>query len=312
MANLHVGIDFTGDKTFVYVMNKGLILQGEPIAAKSRRKIRAFGDEIANLEDKESFIFVRPFLEGGVIDFNLAKDFIRYLRGRICGGFRLFNSISISAAVPNLATKEQKKETIELLKMLKPRKIRLLEVSLALAVGHGFDISKPRGIMIIYMRPNHTEISVISMGNVILNTFAGIGENGFKLAFVEYMHNKHGLMVEESDATSYLVSVYSSGRLNIKGKNDRTLLTQEVNITKKELQVEAFLRPYDLLIESLASVFLKISPELILDILDTQTLLIGEESIMEGVASAFRDRIGIETSRNNYSLAAIGASLHSR
>ena len=33
---------------------------------------------------------------------------------------------------------------------------------------------------------------------------------------------------------------------------------------------------------------------------------------MEGVASAFRDRIGIETSRNNYSLAAIGASLHSR
>lgn len=62
---------------------------------------------------------------------------------------------------------------------LKPRKIHVVEKPIADALGMNLDITKSTGTLVVDIGANTTEISVLSLGGIVLSRLIAVGGNKF-------------------------------------------------------------------------------------------------------------------------------------
>ena len=165
------GIDLGTCNMKIYCKTSNKILnEKNTIALVKKDQIYAYGDAAYAMYEKapETINVTFPVISGVIADFNNLQTMLQmYLEEHMKGKIR---GAEFIVAVPTDITDVEKRAFFEMFykSKLKPKSVLLCEKPIADAVGLGLDVNEPTGIMVVDIGADTTEISVISLGGLVI------------------------------------------------------------------------------------------------------------------------------------------------
>ena len=177
----------------VFCKSTGKILnEKNTIAIVNKNQLYAYGDAAYAMYEKapETIHVTFPIMNGVIADFNNVQNMIfDFLESRAKGKI---HGAEFIVAVPTDITEVEKKAFFDLFykSKAKPRNVLLCEKPIADAVGLGLDVNEPTGIMIVDIGADTTEISVISLGGLVLSDLLHFGGNRIDESIISHIRLK--------------------------------------------------------------------------------------------------------------------------
>lgn len=170
--------------------------QKDVIAVKDEKYIFSVGDEAFEMFEKtpDNIKVVFPMQNGVIAHFdnmqylleNLLKNENPFMRGS-----------EYLIAVPTDVTEVEKRAFYDLVfhSTAKAKAVRIVERGIADAIGAGVDVWNAKGVFIANFGGGTTELSVLSVGGMVLNRLLKIGGEHFDLAITNLVRRNHDLMI---------------------------------------------------------------------------------------------------------------------
>ena len=189
----------------IFCKSIGKILnEKNTIAIVNKNQIYAYGDAAYAMYEKapESIHVTFPITNGVIADFNHVQNMIfDFLETRTKGKV---HGAEFIAAVPTDITEVEKKAFFDLFykSKVKPKNVLLCEKPIADAVGLGLDVNEPTGVMIVDIGADTTEISVISLGGLVLSDLLHFGGNRIDESIISHIKRTYNLVIGQKTAKS--------------------------------------------------------------------------------------------------------------
>ena len=270
------------------------------IAIVDRDQMYAYGNEAYLMFEKapESIQVSFPIHGGVIAEFdNMQTMLLEVLEQKL--GARL-KGADIVIAVPTDITEVEKKAFYDIFAKtkIKAKSINLCEKPLADALGMGLDITEPTGVMVVDIGADTTEISVISLGGLVLSELLSFGGNRLDEAIVTYMKRKFSLVIGLKTA-KFLKETISSATNSI--KESRTVVGRDVvSGLPIEMEISSDVI-YESIRDDLANIATsikmmleKVPPELAKDIVHSGIYLSGGSSRILDLADYFSSLTNIQ------------------
>ena len=238
-------------------------------------------------------------ISGVIADFNNLQTMLQmYLEEHMKGKIR---GAEFIVAVPTDITDVEKGAFFEMFykSKLKPKSVLLCEKPIADAVGLGLDVNEPTGIMVVDIGADTTEISVISLGGLVLSDLLHFGGNRIDESIITYVKRTYNLVIGQKTAQA-LKEKLGSGipgnteTMVIVGRDVVSGLPIEMEITG-EVVYEAIKDNLNSICNSIKMILEKTPPELAADVADRGIVLTGGGALLRGLEELIEDRTGINT-----------------
>ena len=203
MSSNIYGIDFGTCNFKVFCKASGKILsEKNTIAIVNKNKIYAYGDAAYAMYEKspETIQVTFPVSAGVIADYNFLQTMIfDYLESKSKGKLK---NAEFLVAVPTDITDVEKRAFFELFYKSKyrPKNVMLCEKPLADAVGLGINVNEPTGVMVVDLGADTIEISVISLGGLVLSDLMHFGSNRLDESIISYMRREFNLVIGQKTA----------------------------------------------------------------------------------------------------------------
>ena len=301
MNNNVYGIDLGTCNFKVFCKSTGKILKEKnTIAIINKNQIYAYGDAAYAMYEKapESINVSFPVVTGVIADFNFLQTMIfdyleSHMKGKVKGA-------EFIVAVPTDITDVEKRAFFELFykNKVKPKNVLLCEKPIADAVGLGLDVNEPTGVMIVDMGADTTEISVISLGGLVLSDLMHFGGNRLDESIISYIRKEYNLVIGQKTAKALKENLGSGlpGRTEsmvIVGRDVVSGLPIEMEVTA-EVVYEATKANLESICNSIKMILEKTPPELAKDIIHSGIYITGGSSQIHNLSQLFKDITGIE------------------
>ena len=302
MSNNIYGIDFGTCNFKVFSKSSGKVIsEKNTIAIINKTQIYAYGDDAYAMYEKapETINVTFPVISGVIADFNNLQTMLQmYLEEHMKGKIR---GAEFIVAVPTDITDVEKRAFFEMFykSKLKPKSVLLCEKPIADAVGLGLDVNEPTGIMVVDIGADTTEISVISLGGLVLSDLLHFGGNRIDESIITYVKRTYNLVIGQKTAQA-LKEKLGSGipgnteTMVIVGRDVVSGLPIEMEITG-EVVYEAIKDNLNSICNSIKMILEKTPPELAADVADRGIVLTGGGALLRGLEELIEDRTGINT-----------------
>ncbi|MGN0143115.1 MAG: rod shape-determining protein [Roseburia sp.] len=302
MTNNVYGIDLGTCNMKIYCKASNKILnEKNTIALMNKDQIYAYGDQAYAMYEKapEAIHVTFPVVSGVIADFNNLQTMLQtYLEKHAKGKLK---GAEFIVAVPTDITEVEKKAFFDMFyrsKSLKPKSVLLCEKPIADAVGLGLDVNEPTGIMIVDMGADTTEISVISLGGLVLSDLLHFGGNKIDESIITYVKRNFNLVIGQKTAQS-LKETLGSGipgntdTMVIVGRDVVSGLPIEMELSG-EVVYEAIKDHLNSICNSIKMILEKTPPELAKDIIHSGIYITGGSAKINNLNVLFRQITGIE------------------
>ena len=169
----NIGIDLGTSSVLVFVKGKGVVLQEPSVVAidKNTNQILAVGEEARKMLGRTpgNIVAIKPLKDGVISDYDITERMLKYFIQKTIGK-KLFFKPKIIVCVPSGVTEVEKRAVIDATNEAGARVTYLIEEPIASAIGAGIDIAQPNGHMIVDIGGGTTDIAVISLGGMVVNT----------------------------------------------------------------------------------------------------------------------------------------------
>lgn len=301
MINNVYGIDLGTCNMKIYCKASNKILnEKNTIALVNRDQIYAFGDDAYAMYEKapEQIQVVFPVVGGVIAEFNHLQNMLQiYLESHMKGKLRGSEYI---VAVPTDITEVEKKAFFDMFykSRLKPKSVLLCEKPIADAVGLGLDVNEPTGIMIVDIGADTTEISVLSLGGLVLSDLLHSGGNRIDESIITYVKRKYNLIIGQKTAQSMKETLGSGVPGNketmvVVGRDVVSGLPIEMEMSG-EVVYEAIKDNLNTICNSIKMILEKTPPELAKDIIHSGIYITGGSSQIHDLDHLFKQITGIE------------------
>lgn len=300
MAKNIFGLDIGTSNIKIFYKDKDTFLNEKNIIAiLNKKEIFAFGDEAFEMHEKapDNIKVSFPVKYGVIADFdNMQTLFIEFIK-RASRENKKIAPADYYIAVPTDITEVEKRAFLELAKDAKvhAKKIFVINKPVADAIGAGVDVNNAKGIMVVNIGADTTEISVLSLGGIVLSKAVKFGGNKLDQQIISAVRKKYNLVIGAKTA-EYIkcelgsaikteektVSVY--GRHTVTGLPTRCMISSDVVF-------DCIIDFINQIVDSIKSILERTPPELSADIIDTGIYLTGGSSAINGLA----DLINSET-----------------
>ena len=299
MSNNIYGIDFGTCNFKVFSKSSGKVMsEKNTIAIINKTQIYAYGDDAYAMYEKapESINVTFPVSTGVIADYNFLQTMIfdyieKKLKGRV-------KNAEFLVAVPTDITDVEKRAFFELFykSKFRPKNVMLCEKPLADAVGLGIDVNQPTGVMVVDMGADTIEISVISLGGLVLSDLMHFGSNRLDESIISYIRREFNLVIGKKTAKA-LKEELGSG------------LPVEREITA-EVVYEAIKANLESICSSIKLILEKTPPELARDIIYAGIYITGGGSKIKDLDQLFTQitNIKVNTCENPEESAVRGLS----
>lgn len=246
MAHKTFGIDFGTGTIKVYKRADGIVLNERNVVAtvgknKEKRPI-AIGDKAYEMFEKvPPNIHVSFPLHNGVIaQMEDMTALWNFLIGKVSGNRRL-KGADFYIAVPADLREVDKKAFSRVVYEgeCKPRKVCLINKPIADAIGLNLDIEQSRGIMIVNIGADTTEISVLSLGGIVVSKLLPYGGNYFDEQIINYIRREYNYVIGRKSAEQIKKSLVSAvpveEEATVIGRNVVKGLPGEVTVSSGEI-----------------------------------------------------------------------------
>ena len=278
----------------IFCKSIGKILnEKNTIAIVNKNQIYAYGDAAYGMYEKapESIHVTFPITNGVIADFNHVQNMIfDFLETRTKGKV---HGAEFIAAVPTDITEVEKKAFFDLFykSKVKPKNVLLCEKPIADAVGLGLDVNEPTGVMIVDIGADTTEISVISLGGLVLSDLLHFGGNRIDESIISHIKRTYNLVIGQKTAKSLKECLGSGlpGReesMVIVGRDLVSGLPIELEINAQTVY-EAIKDNLNSICTSIKMILEKTPPEVAKDIIHSGIYITGGGSKIQDLDSLF-------------------------
>ena len=287
--NTGYGIDMgTGNLKIFSSADSSITNEKNTIAIVNKDQMYAYGDEAYMMFEKapETITVSFPIVNGVIADFdNMQTMLLELLESKL--GARLKNS-DIVIAVPTDITEVEKKAFYDMFAKAenKSKSIMLCEKPLADALGMGLDITLPTGVMVVDMGADTTEISVISLGGLVLSNLLPTGGNKLDESIVTYLKRRFNLLIGRKTAMSLKEGIGAAmaglgESMAVVGRDVVSGLPIEMNI-ESDVVYESIKDDIENVSQSIRMLLERVPPELAKDIVASGIYLTGGSSKIRG------------------------------
>ncbi|MCY3749145.1 MAG: rod shape-determining protein, partial [Chloroflexi bacterium] len=236
---------------------------------------------------------------GVIADYLVTEAMLRYFIDRSCGRMRLVRP-EIMVAVPSGVTTVERRAVLDAGLAAGARRVHLIPESLAAAIGAQVPVSEPSGSMIVNVGGGTTEISVISLNDVVADcsTSSRVGGNRIDDAIAAYIRRKYNLMVGDHTAEQIKIGIGSAivlspaETMEVRGRDQVQGLPRTVTVTSDEV-TEAITEPLGQIVRGVRMVLESTPPELSADIIDKGIVMSGGTSLLRNLDQLLSQEIGI-------------------
>ena len=301
MNNNVYGIDLGTSNFKIFCKSNGKIMKEKnTIAVINKNEIYAYGDAAYAMYEKapESIIVVFPVVEGVIADYNFLQRMIfDFLESKMKAKSK---NAEFIVAVPTDITDVEKRAFYELFYKSKsrPKNVLLCEKPIADAVGLGIDVNEPTGVMIVDMGADTTEISVISLGGLVLSDLLHFGGNRIDESIISYIRKEYNLVIGQKTAKALKETIGSGlpGReesMTVVGRDVVSGLPIEMEIPA-EVVYEAMKTNLANICNSIKMILEKTPPELARDIIHSGIYITGGGSLLHDIDKLFEQITNIK------------------
>lgn len=285
------GLDFGTKELKIYQKGKGLVVsEKNVIAIENKKRIIAIGDEAFDMNEKapENVDIVFPVKNGVIADINYMEGLFSSFMKQINYG-RKISSADYVVAVPTDITDVEKRAFTELIlnSIAKVHSIKIVEKPVAAALGANLDIHNAHGVLMIDIGAETTEISVLSLGGIVISKLLPIGGSTFDEAIASNVRKTSNLYVGLKTAENLkinLANAYSSGEeaLSIYGRDVVSGLPINKEISTR-LVYESIFEYLGTIIDNIRMILERTPPEISSDIIDTGIFLTGGSAYIKNL-----------------------------
>jgi rod shape-determining protein MreB len=200
--------------------------------------------------------------------------------------------------IPSCITEVERRAVEESAYKAGAREVIVIEESRAAAIGADIPIWEPAGHMICDIGGGTTEISVISLGGMVVTNAIRLGGDEFDEAIIKHVRNVHNLIIGEQTAERLKVEIGNASpdktieKVEIKGTDAITGLPRRLEIDSVEVR-EALKDPITQIIDEIKATLGQTPPELAADIVERGIVMTGGGSLLKGLGKLISSETGV-------------------
>ena len=297
-----IGIDLGTCNTLIYVRNKGIVIDEPSVVAveKGTKRIVAVGKDAKNMLEKtpSNIMAIRPLADGVISDIDSCERMIKYFIQKIIPRHQIIKSTRMKIGIPSCITDVEKRAVIEAALKAGAKEVEVIEESKAAAIGAKIPIFEPAGHMICDIGGGTAEISVISLGGMVVTSSIRVGGDKFNEAIVKHVKSVHNLIIGHQAAERLKIQIGNAApdktieKMELKGTDAITGLPRRLEIDSVEVR-EALKDPVKLIVEEIKNVISQTPPELASDIIDRGIVMTGGGSMLKGLQKLISKETGV-------------------
>ena len=300
MASCAYGIDLGTNNIKIYSKGSDEIFTAKNIIAIERKDILfAYGDPAFDMYEKApEFIQISYPLNNGVIaDINNMQTLVRCFISDLSDGN--IKPADYYIAVPHDVTEVEKKAFHDLIKNanIKARSIMVVKKAVADGLGMDIDVKNSQGVLVVDIGFHTTEISILSLGGIVLSKMIKIGGQKFDDAIRNAVRNEFNLLIGQKTAEKVKMSMKDLEKENknavVYGRDIVTGLPVEREIPTS-LVMNALLEHINTIIEQVKVILEKTPPELAADIFRRGIYLTGGSSQLSHLDELMANGTGLK------------------
>lgn len=289
------------------------MVQKNMVAIENRKRMIAYGDAAFEMYEKSpaSICVSRPITNGVIADIQNMELLIRaFIEEQYKSGFK---SADYIMSIPTDVTEVEKRAFSDLIKdaRMKARNVLAVEKSIADALGMGIDVKNSQGVLIVDVGYDTTEISVLSLGGIVLSRMVKTGGHAFDTSIVNAVRREFNLVIGMKTAENVRIAFNNTEKhgsvFKVYGRDIVTGLPVERTLTSRFVE-ETLGEHFRAIAENIKQILERTPPELAADIYRHGLFLTGGASGEEGLADAIHAdvRLIVNISENPISTAALG------
>lgn len=303
MAGKIYGIDFGTSTIKIYQKNDGVILdEKNVIAIQDRKKIIAAGNEAYEMYEKTpANIFVTYPVKNGVIaDIANMLELLNHLFRKINKRNSRFSASEIIVATPSDITEVEKRAFFDLVASAnaKIKSIKIVEKPIADAIGVGLDVTTARGVMIVDIGADTSEVSIMSLGGIVISKLIPVGGNRLDESIKSFVKKNYNLVIGDKTAEvikKQLGSAFPMEEHSIKayGRNVVTGLPSEVEISST-MVYDSIIEYLHTIVDAIRIILERTPPEISADIIDSGIFVTGGSASIKGIDKLISKETGLK------------------
>lgn len=159
-----IAIDLGTANTLIISNDKIVVNEPSIVAVDINGKAIAVGKKAMQMHGKthKGIVTIRPLRDGVIADFNAAEIMIRGMIKMINRNNKFFNpSLKLVICIPSGSTEVEIRAVRDSSEHAGAREVYMIYEPMAAAIGLGFDVEAPEGIMVVDIGGGTTEVAVI-------------------------------------------------------------------------------------------------------------------------------------------------------
>lgn len=303
MAQHVYGIDLgTSNFKIFGTSSKRLINEKNVIAIKDKHEVFDYGDKAFDMFEKApaNIDVIFPVKNGVIADIQNMETLFECFFRKVNGNRIAKGSNEFCIAVPTDITEVEKRAFYDLIaeSKIKAKQIYVVEKPIADAVGLDIEVESPRGNMVVNIGADTTEISVVSLGGIVLSKLIKTGGAKFDESICNIVRKKYNLIIGKRTAEQIKIHLADAtndtdNTYNVFGRNIVTGLPAS-QMVPASLIYEAIQESLHSIIDSIKIILERTPPELSADIMDTGVYLTGGSAAIRNLDVLLQKETGLK------------------
>ena len=300
MANNVFGIDLGTCNIKIYSKSEdGILVEKNMIAIENKNTLFAYGNSAYEMYEKApaNIHISYPLSNGVIADIKNMETLVRYFIAGLQKGMN--KPADFYIAVPTDVTEVEKRAFYDLIKdaNVKAKKIMVVEKAVADGLGLDIDVKNSQGVLVVNVGFETTEISILSLGGIVLSRLIKTGGLKFDEAIRAAVRREFSLIIggktSETIKTN-LKQLEEEGKgAIVYGRDIVTGLPIEREIPTK-LVVECLEEHFNSIVDNVKVILERTPPELAADIYRHGIYLTGGASQISHIADRLAAGTGLK------------------
>ena len=284
MAGVY-GIDIGTSNFKMFSKDKDKILNEKNIIAiANKTEIFAFGDEAFEMYEKapDNIVVSYPVKFGVIADIENMQTLLEKFTEKQSESKKLTGPSEFYIAVPTDITEVEKRAFYEIVVDAKVKAKNVYIVDKPDAIGAGIDVTAAKGVMVVNIGADTTEISVLSLGGIVLSKSVKIGGNKLDDSIITTVRKYYNLVIGSKTAENLKKQLGSAVQVDESfakgfGRNIVSGLPVCVDISS-DIIYNAIVDPLHSIMDSIKVILERTPPELAADIINMGIYVTGGTS----------------------------------
>jgi len=303
----NLGVSLGTSNIYISVVGKGIAVREPTVVARNKKSkvIVAVGEEAKKMIGRtpSQLEAIRPLSEGVISDFDATVGLLSYFFNKLHQSNGLHIEISrpkVAISVPTGITDVEKKAVQDAALNANARQAYLVEEPLAAALGAKLPIFDPAGVLLVNIGGGSTEISIISLGGIVINKSLKTAGDRMDESIINYLRLKYSVLIGLPSAENLKIKIGSA--TDIKGKEENleivrgrdlsTGLPKSLRVSASEIR-EALVPHLRQIVSAVSDIIEQTPPELLGDITQKGIYLSGGVSQLAGLGEFISEEVKI-------------------